>query len=755
MDAPGLMWQNAADLGNELRAAIRSISAAPSLPTAEGIASPVSPRTHRDAFVDEIFDRALDVPIEERASFLDRACGGDDELHDAVERLLEWSSRPPSIFARGALARGLLIGEADNDSGAERSIPERVGPYRILRELGRGGMGVVYLAERDDGHFEQQLALKVMRPGSETPETLRRFEQERQIIASLSHPSIAHLYDGGVTEDGRPYSAMEFVEGQPIDRYCDDNRLDLNERLRLFEVVAGAVHYAHQNLIVHRDLKPSNILVTRGGEIKLLDFGIAKLLDPDGPGATRMTRTSGLPMTPLYAAPEQLRGDAVTTASDVFQLGLLLFELLSGEPARRQTASTPAEALRSAGEPARRPSTALHRAPAGRAAASAAARRTTRRALERSLRSELDLIVLAALRPEPERRYPSAAELVEDLRRYRRGFPLSARPDTLVYRVQRFVRRHRVGLAVALVFLTLLIAYSVTVTFQARKISRERDRAQRIQAFALGIYGAADPNRALGPELSASELVAHGVERVAAELEGEPDVQAELYAYLARVYLRLGRYQEAEGIFRNVLDIRRRLHGESHPEVATAMNDLGRVLLESEDSEAFPMLDAALEQRRRYLGDEHPETAQTLVFLGTYLYSLNRFSEAEVRLREAVEIYRRVGEDARVELAGALSELAWVLRRTDRPEEGESLLREACATFREQYGDMHPEVATCFNNLAAALWAQRRWEEGDAMIDRSIEIQRGLYGTEHPDIATSLGNLAGSLADRGDLARAA
>ncbi len=288
----------------------------------------------RDAWIDEIFDRALDVPSGERSAYLDETCGDDSELRSRLERLLAYSEDPPSMLA-GAVGADLWQPE---DLETESSRPARVGPYEILEEIGRGGMGVVYLGERADGHFKQKVAVKVMRPGSDTLEARRRFEQERQIIASLQNASIARLYDGGVTEDGRPYSAMELVEGKPINLYCDEHRLGIAERLRLLEEVGSAVHYAHQNLVVHCDLKPSNILVTTKGEIKLLDFGIAKLLDVSGGDHLSMAGTRAI--TPLYASPEQLRGEPVSTASDIYQLGLLLFELLTGERARELSSAS-------------------------------------------------------------------------------------------------------------------------------------------------------------------------------------------------------------------------------------------------------------------------------------------------------------------------------------------------------------------------------------------------------------------------------
>lgn len=707
-----------------------------------------------DARADEIFDRALDVAREDRSAFLEAACEGDGELRARVEGLLAIAEDPPSVLD-GVVATELWRPE-ELELEVAAGMPERVGPYRILEELGRGGMGVVYLGERADGHFEQRVAVKLMRPGTDSREARQRFEQERQIIASLQQTNIARLYDGGVTQDGRPYSAMELIDGVPIDRYCDELRLSVSERLRLMEVVGEAVHHAHQNLVVHCDLKPSNILVTADGEIKLLDFGVAQLVDAAGDPESRAQATGSRAVTPLYASPEQLRGEPVTTASDVYQLGLLLFELLSGERARELVPGPGASGWEKPRwlAPLLRPSTVVQRAATGRAQAVAAARATRPGVLARALSGDLDPIVRTAMAARPEDRYCSAAELAEDLRRYRRREPVGARPGTVGYRAGRFVSRHRLGVAVVALLVALLVAYSITLTVQARKILRERDRAQRIQAFALGLTGAGDPARALGPEVSAADLVALGVARAEAELAEEPDVQAEVKTYLGKVYERLGLHDSAEALLRDVLALRRRVHGETHPQVAAAQDALGALLLERDDPEALVLLEAALDQRRRFLGADHLATARTLKNLGFYLRSVGRHSEAEERFREALAIQRRKDPDGS-DVADTLAGLGWAVRLQDRPREAVPILEESLAIFRRHHGDLHPEVASAWNNLASVLWQLERWDAGDSAIRESIAAKRSLYGDVHPDIATSLGNLGGALLRRGQPERAA
>ncbi|MEM7584519.1 MAG: serine/threonine-protein kinase [Acidobacteriota bacterium] len=704
-----------------------------------------------DARVDEIFDGALDVPSGERSAFLDRACRDDAELRERVERLLAFSDNPPSLLEGSAASE---LWRPDEAPVTEPEQPTEVGPYRLLQEIGRGGMGVVYLGERADGHFQQRVAVKVLRPGSETPEMQQGFEQERQIIASLTHANIARLYDGGISECCRPYSAMELVEGQPITRYCDDHQLTVDERLRLVEEVTSAVLYAHQNLVVHCDLKPSNILVTDAGEIKLLDFGIAKMLDASGADPRPRTPSGSHAITPLYASPEQLRGEPVTTASDIYQLGLLLFELLTGERGREiPSGSRPVDET-AAPHTLRTPSTVVQGLDEARAQAFAAARATSARSLVRTLRGDLDRIVQAAMAWRLEARYRSAAELMADLERYRNGEPLAVGPNSLGYRASRFMRRNRWAVTTASLLIALLIAYSVTVTVQARQIARERDRAQRIQSFALGVFGASDPRRALGPEVSAAELVARGVDRAEAELAEEPDVKAEVYAYLGGVYRRLGLFHEAEPLMREVLALRRQAHDGDHPEIAAAQHSLGHLLLERDDPEALELLEDALRQRRELLGNDQIETAYTLSSLGAYLRSAGRLAEAEQRYHEAIAILRVQDPDGEG-LADAFSGLAWVVRLLGRPEEAEPMLRQALKLFKQHYGEIHPQIAAAWNNLANGLWQLEHWDEGDEAMHKSIEIKQELYGEIHPNIAISLGNLAGSLSRRGELDEAA
>ncbi len=446
-----------------------------------------------------LFDEALARPPGQRAAFLEQSCD-DDELRREALSLLAFYDDDPDFLEHPVRVEALrVVAEEATPDPADRPI----GPYRLVREIGRGGMGAVYLAERADGQFRHQVAVKLVRQGGPREDLLRRLRHERQILASLQHPNIARLYDGGVSEDGVPYLVMEYVEGLPIDRYCDDHQLSTTERLRLFRTVCAAVQYAHQNLVVHRDLKPSNIFVAAPaaglssdgrkraeGRVKLLDFGIAKLLDDVNTAETiPMTQTGMRPMTPEYASPEQVRGEAVTTASDVYALGIILYELLTGHRPYEVRGLTPSAVERViCQQDPPRPSTAVLRTvettrTSGNGQTTtpeivSAARSTQPERLRRRLEGDLDNIVLKALQKEPERRYESVAALSDDVRRHLEQLPVVARPDTVGYRISKFVRRHTVGFAATVLVVMALLGGIVATVYQARVAAAERDRAE-------------------------------------------------------------------------------------------------------------------------------------------------------------------------------------------------------------------------------------------------------------------------------------
>ena len=542
--------------------------------------------------VEELLHAALDLPAAGRQAFLKEACGDDAALAAEVESLIRADEHAGAFLGRPLLEETAVAGR-------------RIGPYRLERKLGEGGMSAVHLALRDDDQYRRQVAIKLMRFGMDSEDQLRRFRAERQILAELEHPNIARLYDGGTTEEGLPYLVMEFVEGESIDAWCDRRRLTVRQRLELFRTVCTAVSTAHQNLVVHRDLKPSNILVTADGVPKLLDFGIAKLLDPRRPPAEVEPTARWLRvMTPSYASPEQARGKPITTASDVYSLGVLLYQLITGRLPHRLGDLTPEEVERVLAE--QEPEKASAAVASNADLRDIAHRRGAGTAeLQRQLAGDLDNVVAMALRKEPSRRYGSAERLAEDLRRHLAGLPVTAHPGSFGYRAGKFLRRNRLAVAVTSAFVAVVIAAAVLLGLQSARVIRERDEAQRerdkarrVAAFLEGIFEASDPGQAQGATPTARQILDRGAERIDDAGKGS-DVQAALMNTLGRIYRNLGAVERSEELLTGALTIRREVLGPAHPEVAESLHDLGELhYMRGSFAEGETLLRESLKLRR-------------------------------------------------------------------------------------------------------------------------------------------------------------
>ncbi len=740
----------------------------------------VSPERWRR--IEALLDGVLDLPPERRSAWLERECAGDEALRAAVEKLAAACEEPTRLPPSPAGLAAPLLAEAD----AAAPPPDRVGPWRILHELGHGGMGTVYLAERGDDQFHKRVAVKLLGRGLRGDDLVRRFRHERQILATLDHPNIARLLDGGVA-DGAPYIVMEYVDGLPLGLYCTERRLDLPERLALFADVCGAVQYAHQNLVVHRDLKPSNILVTGDGQVKLLDFGIAKLLDSEGaPEATALTRTGMYLMTPEYAAPEQVRGGRVTTATDVYALGVLLYELLVGRRPYDLQGRTPSEIERVVcGTEPTRPSSA-----AGSLDGAAA----------RRLQGDLDTIILKALRKEPERRYPSVLALLDDLRRYREGQPVLARPDTLLYRARKFAGRHRVGVG-----LTALVAAAVgfgVVRERGLRAAAEAEAAKAVAVkdFLVGVFEASDPY-GRSPEdpgaVTAAQLLERGRTGVDSALAGQPEVQAEMLSVLGRVYSNLGLYDEAAALVERSVTLRRGLHGDRHLSVATTETQLADVYQDlgqyqaaeslltralalgrelhgtrseavaysldrlatayqeqSRYDEAEPLYREALEIRTALLGPDHLDVAESKLNLALLLWWKGDYDGSERLAREAMDTRRAQLGPRHALVSEAMHNLAQVQQLRGELAEAEDLFRESLVIKREVFGNVHPRVTVHLNNYARVLRDRGKYAEAEPLYREALALDRQIFGEEHPYVAASLDNLAALLTDRGKFAEA-
>jgi eukaryotic-like serine/threonine-protein kinase len=631
----------------------------------------------------------------------------------------------------------------------------RAGPYRLVDHLASGGMGMVYLGERADGGEPKLAAIKVLRRGIDEDQA-RRFDAERKILASLEHPNIARLIDAGVTDDHRPFMVVEYVSGLPIDQYCDQHRLSIRHRVALIRNVARAVDHAHRNLVVHRDLKPSNIFVTHGGVVKLLDFGIAKLVDLDPERTTQLTGPGLRLMTPGYASPEQVTGRTITTATDVYVLGLLLFELLTGERAQETEGLNIPEIERVVVQTeVRRPSDVVNpkgTEAAARAVKAADARSSTPGRLRRMLQGDLDRIVGVATRKNPLRRYASVDAFAADLDRYLEGQPILARDESRAYRIGKFIRRRWPVVAAALVFLCLLTAYAVTVTFQARQVAAERDRARAAQAsaeevtgFLVRMFQASDPSENRGDTITAKELLDSGVARIDG-LASQPEAQAQLLDVMGRVYQSLGKYEQALPLFDRALAVRRRTLGGAHPAVGDSLAHLGELLLlqgRFADAEQAGLQALAIHEASP--GRASAAAAEDLGLIGAALASGGQHKAARPPLEEALAIRRRVLKADDPAIAENLSALGFVASGTGEYAEMERRHAEALAIQRRAFGERHPRVALAMNNLAAAYDAVGKWDAAYALHKETLALRRQLFGNVHPAVATSLNNLSNML----------
>ncbi len=708
--------------------------------------------------VERLFDAALDRPPEERAAFLNGACGGDEALRDEVETLLAADANPPSFLEEeaAAVAAPFLI----DDDAADSAASMQVGPYRLIERIGDGGMSVVYRAERADGHFDRHVALKLLPRYFETDRRRARFRAERQILADLQHPNIAGLLDGGVTDAGRPYLVMEYVDGVPITTYCATHDLPLDDRLDLLRAVCGAVQHAHQRLVVHRDLKPANILVTdtdEGPRVMLLDFGIAKLLDTtDATRTLPMTRTGEHWMTPEYAAPEQVRGDAITTATDVYQLGVLAYELLtherpfdvSGKPL------TEVERIISETTPAR-PSTALrsHVAEPDVQVVLPAARDAWRR----RLRGDLDTIVMKALRKEPTRRYSSAEAFADDLDRFLNGHPVHAHSATVRYRMQKFVQRHRTGVALTAAAAVLLItfvaalAYQRSVALQERdRAAQEADKAEQVSAFLVSLFESSAPEEARGDTVSARELLNRGIARAEA-LDDQPLVQAQMFSVIGEVRRAYGNYASADSLLSRALQIRRAQHAGPHPDVARSTRELAAL---QKDQGAFEAADSlfqsAIDMLRALHDGPHAELAIALSDRSTLHSQQGDYAAAESLAQEALAMRRTLFDPPHEALAASLNNLAAVYYRLDRLGEAAPLYEESLAMHRELLGDDHPRVATLLNNLANLFESLNQLDKAERYRRQTLALDRALFGTSHRYVASDLVSLGSILSAKNE-----
>jgi serine/threonine protein kinase len=653
--------------------------------------------------------------------------------------------------------------------GPGRAAAEQIGPYRLLQLLGEGGMGEVWLAEQKTP-IHRTVALKLIKAGMDTKAMVARFESERQALALMDHPSIARVFEAGSTPEGRPYFVMEYVPGLPITEYCDKHRLTMKERLELFAQVCDGVQHAHQKAIIHRDLKPSNVLVAEQDNKavpKIIDFGLAKASGQRLTDRTMFTELGVMIGTPEYMSPEQAdqREQNIDTRTDVYSLGVILYQLLVG------VLPFEVKALRAAGleailrvireqEPPK-PSTRI-RSLGPASAETAEKRKEEPRSFARHVQGELDWITMKALEKDRTRRYGSPAELGADIGHYLRNEPVLAHFPSAGYRASKFARRHRFGVGAAVTAVVLLIGFAVAMGVQARRIARERDRAnqqaeaaQRVAEFMKGMFKVSDPSEARGKSITAREILDNASKEIDTGLVKDPDTQAQLMDVMGEVYASLGLYPRAQPLLEHALDIQRRVHGPRNPETLKSVDDLVRLLYqEGHYIEAEKLGRETLDIRRHVLGPEHPDTLQSMRHLASTLEGEAHYTEAEKMQRELLDIERRVLGPEHPDTLKTVYDLAATLDNEGRYAEAEKLERELLDTERRVLGPEHPDTLRTIGNLALTLQTEGQSSEVEKMEREELDIERRVFGPEHPDTLLTISNLAATLSREGRYAEA-
>jgi len=710
--------------------------------------------------IKSVVDQALTLEGRERDTYIDEVKRKYPAISTEVIEMLqgiEESERDHFLQEVWSDQKNMLLDISGRLNEVEQDkayLNREIGPYRLTDVIGRGGMGTVFKASRADGEFQQEVAIKLIKTGIHAGEHVQRFLVEREILAGLQHPNIAHLYDGGVTENGLPYLVMEYIDGKPIDEFCDEQKLSIAERLEIFRDVCSAVQFAHKNLIVHRDLKTQNIYVTKEGVVKILDFGIAKLLNPEHRPITNLETLPGQKIwTPQYAAPEQVKGETITVATDIYSLGILLFKILTGtypydlegkslvemeETIKASSTLMPSLALKRLSDPEK----------------CAADRKTTVQALQNILRGDLDALVSKAVRKEVEYRYQSVKELSDDINRFETGIPLIAREGNFRYRAGKFIRRNKAGLAAAASFLIILTLfagiYTWRITEERNLAQLERDKLEQVVDFMTGLIEFGNPTENPVETVNTKKFLERGVEEVQ-QLEEQPEVQAHILNVIGNVYLALGEYKQAEKLYSNAVNIQEDIWGADNPALAKSLNNLAVALTRQGKYQiARDTYSKSLSLQIRHFGDEHPEVAETLSLFGSWIPVTNIHEAARMRER-ALEIRRAVYGDHHLNVATSYMETGRIKRNLVKPVEAIHDFRKALHIRQSKLGTDHPDVAESMVFLGD-MFRLYNIDKDSAEIHyrNALHILQNKYQSYHPALLHVLGSYSKLLSENGD-----
>lgn len=705
--------------------------------------------------IESILDEALSLPENQRDEFVIYKCEGDDDLKSEITQLLNsisdsegWLEEPDRYkvdFYRE------IVNDSDTFLPGSSLIGQQVGAYQIKELLGEGGMGLVYLAERTDGTFDHQVALKVIREGMDTEQNIRRFQQEQRILAGLSHPNIAGILDGGVTDSGLPYLIMEYVDGTPIDTYCEENKLSVHERLELIKTICSVVQYAHNNLIIHRDLKPENILVDKQGHIRILDFGIAKLLDPDHSDALGVrTRTGARILTFGYAAPEQIQGQAITTAVDSYALGILMYKLLTGVLPLDKKGKTVSEIQRLIiKEPPPKPSERFKSLGPQQQKELGRQRQSTPQKLVQTLQDDLDAIILKNLRKEPAARYNSPDQLLEDIERYENRLPVSAREGKVRYHVSKFIKRHKLGIttatAVMLMTLGFVVFYTYQIALERNRARVEAAKAKQVKNFMLEIFTSSNPDMVSysGKNITAFQLLTAGINKTEEELRNSPELYIEMLTAIGSALKNIDEFNASKNALHKALDKSNNYYGFQSTQSAGILATMAD--LESEkgnyyDSEKLISKAITIDENNKE--KSNPALADHYSILGFTKALQGEYREADKILLKADSLYIASGKSKSTRRFTNMSNLAEVKSRIGQYEQAERYLLESLDFYKKSYNGPHLNIATNQGKLGSLYQTLGKYEKAEELLLEALSLKIELLGEQSSSVANTYGTLA-------------
>lgn len=689
----------------------------------------------------QLFEETSSLTAAQREIFLNEKCDNDIELKKEVLSLLH-SLETTKDF----LEEPLTVVENKQELFPDPYIGKQIGSYVIDGEAGVGGMGIVYTGTRNDKEFEQKVAIKILKHGITSEYLLKRFQIERQTLANLQHQNIARLLDGGRTNDGLPYLVMEFIDGIPITEYCNQKNLTIEERLKLFREVCTAVQYAHQNLVIHRDLKPGNILVTKDGTSKLLDFGIAKLIDEDlADNNEGLTRTGVWHLTPEYASPEQINGEKITTVSDVYSLGVLLYQILTGAQPYKITSSSPAAISKIITEenvqkPSERVKQTLETKPENEF--------LNFEKISHHLKGDLDNIVFKAMHKDPLRRYVSVEQFSEDIRRHLVGLPVIAQKDTAGYRLSKFIQRHKVGFVSSIGFIVFLVASLIAIIWQANLAANERDKAkieadkyERVNKFLQNMLSSVDPDE-IGRDVKVYDVLGRAAKNVETELKDKPEIEAAIRRTLGNTYTNLGEYDQAKEHLEKALQLDEKIYGKENENVAVNLYDLALYYHWIGDfKNADSLYNKSLSIFRKTLKEPTRDLALTLNGCALIQSDLGNYSGAVKQFEEALQILEAKFGKKDVDYASIMNNLAITTHSLNDLDKAEKYYLEAQKIFIELLGEKRSEVASTYNNLAFIYLDKKDFKHAEENFIKSYKLKLELKGKDHPDVGLALSNL--------------